>query len=70
MGGQIEFLLLKICILSPLKRKQRVKNSYPKRMSGLGVEGLEERKEMIVWANAVEIAERRGEVWKEPALKK
>ena len=32
------------------KGKQMLENSYPKRMSGFGIEGWEERKEMIVWA--------------------
>jgi hypothetical protein len=32
------------------KGKQRLENSYLKRMSGFGMEGLEERKEMMVWA--------------------
>jgi hypothetical protein len=32
------------------KGKQMLENSYPKMMSGFGIEGWEERKEMIVWA--------------------
>ena len=33
-----------------LREKQRLENSYPKRMSGFGMEGCDERKEMMVWA--------------------
>ena len=47
-----------------------LESSYPKRMSGFGTEGCEDRKEMIVCAYAVEMAERSGAVWKDPALKK
>jgi hypothetical protein len=30
--------------------KQMLEDSYPKRMSGFGMEGWEERKEIMVWA--------------------
>ena len=44
------FMLPKNMSTAPLKGKQMLENSYPKRMSGFGIEGLEERKEIIVWA--------------------
>ena len=45
-------------------------DSYPKITSGLGIEGFAARKFMMVWEYATEMEERRGAVWKEPALKK
>ncbi len=38
--------------------------------SGFGISGCADRKEMIVCAYAIEIADSRGAVWKDPALKK
>lgn len=42
----------------------------PNRTSGLGIEGLADRKAIIACAYAVEIELRSSAVWKEPALKK
>lgn len=43
-------LLPKNSARKPPKGAKRLENYYPKRMSGLGIEGWEEKKEMMVWA--------------------
>ena len=37
-------------VLRLRQRETKARDSYPKRMSGFGMEGWEERKEMMVWA--------------------